>query len=263
MGYTKVIRYSNRVEVFQFEKDVRLTPRKKRILDPLPTSQGILPDGKDDKVEQRKIRKKENTRRAVLAFNRLVSSNLGSTDVPILITLTYAKIEHAQDVSISRKDFNIFARSLRDTFNDQIRYICVSEFQKRGAIHFHALFWGLPESLVREERHTRRIAKIWGRGFVDLVQTDGNIKIAGYLSKYLAKSFEDQRLDNKKAYITSRNLKRPIFDRNTIIEPYYYGYNGTNLSTALSLKDKTFMTKWLGKCRYRLFELIETDERSN
>src|SRR5690606_27837965 len=99
--------------------------------------------------------------------------------------------------------------ALRNKFGKAFSYIAVSEFQKRGAIHFHALFWGLPAEVFSQERQTRTIALIWKQGFVYMKETDGNDKLSSYLAKYMVKTFTDPRLKNKKAYLASRNIKRP------------------------------------------------------
>jgi hypothetical protein len=76
--------------------------------------------------------------------------------------------------------------------------VAVSEFQKRGAIHFHALVWGIPPSVVKAERHTRLVASIWGQGFTDMIETDGNSRLASYFAKYMKKAYLDPRMLKKK-----------------------------------------------------------------
>lgn len=253
MGYTKVISYSNKVEIFEFENDYKPVKRKKKIAKATYGDIDIDVLGRDRKKQFQSTRTKENARRTVLVFRRLVASNLADNDRPVLITFTYS--ENITEIRQARADFQHFVRAFTNKLQADIRFICVPEFQKRGAIHFHALFWGVSPEMVARERQTRFIARLWRKGYIDIVQTDGHQKISTYLSKYMAKAFTDKRLSGKRAYTCSRNLKRPIVDKNTIIEPYYYGYNGINLSTALNLQDRTYMTQYLGKCRYRLFEI--------
>ena len=52
------------------------------------------------------------------------------------ITLTYA--ENVQDIDKGYKDFKTWVRQIRRKMPD-FQYLCVPEFQKRGAIHFHAI----------------------------------------------------------------------------------------------------------------------------
>jgi len=256
MGYAKVIHYGNYVETYDYEGNIRNNGRKKRANEMSGNSEDISAGRKDiaESSQQKEDRRKDNARRSVLAFKRLVAANLGEFNKPILLSLTYA--ENIESIEQGHEDFNAFARNIRHRFGPQIRYICVAEWQKRGAIHFHTLLWGLSTSLVETERSTRLFASLWKQGFIDLVQTDGSQKIASYLSKYMAKAFLDPRLRGKKAYIASRNILRPVIDKNTLLLPYFYGYKGIDLSTAITLHEKEYETLWLGKGRYKLYQLI-------
>ncbi|HEV7423767.1 MAG TPA: hypothetical protein VGO21_01100, partial [Candidatus Paceibacterota bacterium] len=130
--------------------------------------------------------------------------------------------------------------------------ICVPEFQKRGAVHFHALFWGLPEEIFLQERKTRMLAGFWAKGFVYLKETDGNEKLSFYLSKYMAKAFIDPRLKNQKCYVASRNIQRPkVIVGASPLWPILEDYG----ITGEPLVDREYDTKYLGKGRYRLFKI--------
>jgi len=250
MGYVKVITYSNYIETYEYERSLPSRVQKYKGSDEFRSAQKSRADiGKQ--VEQKKVRQRGNARRSVLAFKRLVSANLGGFQHPVFLTLTYA--ENQTDLRKARKDFHSFSTYVGDRFGKQVRYVCVPEFQFRGAVHFHTIFWGLPEGITRFERENRILAGMWGRGYVDVQQTDGNQKIAGYLSKYMQKAFEDDRLAGMRAWTCSKNMVRPVIDKNTMIEPYYWGYKGIDLSTLLPLHQKEFNTLWLGKGRYRLF----------
>jgi len=253
MGYTKVISYSNLIEVYEYEGNIRHNGRKRGDSTSSIDSKDIRVrrDDVPQQEKQTKVRTKENARRSVLAFKRLVSANLSESDKPVFLTLTYA--ENLTDLKLARKDFNSFTTNVQYRFGKQIRFVCVPEFQKRVAVHFHTLFWGLAIEVVRNERDTRFLANMWGKGFVDLKETDGHKKIAGYCAKYMQKSFLDERLAGMRAWTCSRNMKKPFIDKNTLILPYYYGYHGIDLSTAQVLHESEYLTQWLGKGRYRLF----------
>jgi len=222
MGYTKTISYSNVIEIHEYEKDIRHSGRKGRRLSISSASARLGQVGEDMLIEGKQKPKKRpaNARRSSVVFRRLVSANLDQSDPPLLISLTYA--ENIESLDQGHRDFNTFARAVRDQFGNDAKYIAVPEFQRRGAVHFHALFWGLPtKELASTERNTRLFQSLWGKGFVDLVATDGDHKIAGYLSKYMAKAFLDERLYGKKAYIASRNIKRPVVDKNAFLFPLF------------------------------------------
>jgi hypothetical protein len=134
--------------------------------------------------------------------------------------------------------------------------VLVPEFQKRGAVHFHALYWGLPEALFRKERETRTLSRLWGHGFVFLKETDGHEKLAFYLAKYFTKAYQDPRLRNQKSYVASRNVKRPIVQKGPFIMSMVLDEYGV---TEEPLVDRTYTTKWLGEGRYRLFQLTDVE----
>jgi len=98
-----------------------------------------------------------------------------------------------------RKLLRIFHQNLRYKFGSGFSYIATPEFGTKSTrrLHYHVLYFNLP-SEINKERSTRILAKIWGNGFVDLIQTDGNAKLSGYLSKYMGKTFLDSRLSKKK-----------------------------------------------------------------
>ena len=127
----------------------------------------------------------------------------------------------------------------------------VPEFQKRGAVHFHCLFWGLPHDIFLKEKKDRTIAKIWEHGFVDIIKTDGHGKLSSYLAKYMAKAFVDKHLKNQKAYVSSRNICRPVVDKNAIASFYLYQHTK---ETDLPILDNSYKTKWTGQCRHRWFK---------
>lgn len=252
MGYSKVIKYSNTVEIYQYENDLPSVTKQTRAIQTARRNENISLH-RENSVEFKKSyegKRRSSARLAQVAFRRLVSANLGESENPVFVSLTYAK--SVEDISVGHKDFNAFARNVRNQFGEHIRYVAVSEFQKRGSIHFHALFWGLPAGVVDTERDTRLVAGLWKQGFVDLKLTDGDEKIAGYMAKYMSKAFVDSRLYGKKAYIASRNILRPYVEKRAVVISHVYEHG---LSTVEPLQDSTYLTLWLGECRYRLFKL--------
>jgi len=251
MGYVKAIIYGQTLELYTYAKDIRPTGGKRR---PTQSRIGLSNVGDDGKPQKHfdAQKRRDNANRAGMAFRRLVSANLGQSSPPLLVTCTYA--QNQEDLRIGYKDFHAFIRAMRVTCGSEFRYIVVPEFQKRGALHFHTLFWGLPENLAKEERTTRMVATLWGRGFVDVYLTDGNEKISTYLAKYMSKSYCDIRLAGWRAYRASRNILRPRIERNLgglAFVSEVYGIGGDNPPC----EDKEYATQWLGKGRYRRYQI--------
>lgn len=255
MGYNKIISYGNTLEVYEYEKDiVRLVGRTRRNDEDNDVHVGVGASRENSlsktDSENEVGKRSDNARRASMAFRRLVASNLGGSTLPILVTLTYR--DNFTDLAAAYKHFTAFIQALRHRFGKDFSYTLVPEFQKRGAVHFHALFWGLPEELFLRERETRTLSEIWGKGFVFLKPTDGNEKLAFYLAKYFTKAFLDPRLKNQKSYVTSRNIKRPLEQKGPFYMPEVLEQFG---ATDEPLVDRTYHTKWLGEGRFRLFKI--------
>lgn len=249
MGYVKIISYSNTLEIYEYEKDVVVLGGRNQNSTPDFDPDDVDTCGKDTLQERQLGKRSDNARRAALAFKRIVAANLGDATRPLLVTLTYK--DNFTDLKRAYRHYSTFVQALRHRLGRDFRYICVPEFQKRGAVHFHALFWGLPEELFLLERKTRTLAGLWGKGFVYLKETDGNEKLSHYLTKYMAKAFIDPRLKNQKCYTASRNVKRPLVQTGSFNVPIVleeYGVTGD------PVVDREYLTNWLGKGRYRIFK---------
>lgn len=251
MGYNKVIVIAEHsLEIFQYEKEFIPRPRNVRPYQDVLSSSLLAVGGENTSQQIKAGKRRDNARRARVAFGRLVRANLRGMENPILFTFTYR--ENETSLSKCYRDFSSFIQALRYRFSKTFRYICVPEFQKRGAVHFHALFWGLPSSLVFSERQTRFFASIWGLGFIFLKETDGHARLSHYLAKYMSKAYLDPRLFNQKAYVASRNIFRPQIYSNVPVWPFLDDYG---LVSSLPLQEKEYSTKYLGKGRYRSFNL--------
>ncbi len=250
MGYKKLVVFGNNAELYEYEKDLGIHRggRKHATHTPVPS---VATDGEALLQEERRLGKRQDSaKRASVAFKRLVLSNLDGTENPLLITLTHA--ENLTDLTSGYKHYTAFIQALRYKFGKTFKYICVPEFQKRGSVHFHALFWGLPVGIFLSERKTRFLAGLWGQGYVFLKETDGHEKLSSYLVKYMAKAFLAPELKNQKAFVASRNCKRPVsiggIDAISWVLDDYLG------ADAIAYREQTYDTQYLGKCRNRSYE---------
>lgn len=127
-------------------------------------------------------------------------------------TLTFA--ENITDLTIANKHFNSFIQAVKHHY-PQFMYLCVPEFQKRGAVHYH-LMTNLTtnEQLVIEKQKGKKNMfniKQWKHGFTsvfDLNLTDEKFSVAAYMTKYFWKDV-DSRLFGRKKILASKNLKKP------------------------------------------------------
>lgn len=170
--------------------------------------------GEREKTEEEKkdIRKRANYRARNNVYN-LISTNAwfwkkedNSMYLPTFLTLTYK--ENITDIKEANYLHSKFIKRLNyhtyGTKKMQLKYLSVIEFQKRGAIHYHIIFFNLPFI------HKTEISEIWDQGFILIKKIDDKQNVAGYLTKYMSKGNNDIRLDKKKRYMCSRKLLRPI-----------------------------------------------------
>lgn len=151
---------------------------------------------------------------------RYVACNINKhgSFMPVFLTLTYAKNE--QNRKKANHDFNLFNKRLNYNLNHKLKYICVPEFQKRGAIHYHVIYFNLP--YVKAET----LGEIWTHGSIDVKGLKSVNNISAYISKYISKDLIDDRHKGHRLLITSRGLIKPTIlynhqiDKNKIIDDY-------------------------------------------
>lgn len=240
MGYTKIVRSGDLVEVYRYGKNLPIHRGRRGTIN------------RDKRNRLPKQRREDSFRRAKVSFRRIVRANLGGNERPTLLTLTmYQKLSYPASVRI----FTDFVTRLRKREGAGFRYIAVPEFQKRGAVHWHVLIFGLDDDFAKAERESRYISRLWLHGFVDCVLTDGSPKLAGYLAKYMSKAMRDIRLGSKKAYYASRNIMRPMSVSGHTVSDYIEEIVGVD---NYSLHQHEFDTQWLGRCVYQQYQVDNT-----
>lgn len=239
--YHRVLDSGNILEIWSYEKAPRPHAKPRKRIQKEASSLG-------DRIASR--RRKDNIRRTRQRFVKLVSINCARAGVPALLTLTMRSIV---PIETSSKFFAAFFDTLKRTYKIDIEYIGVPEFQKRGAVHYHVLVWGLSEELIYGERASRFLGNIWARGFLDCVPTDGSPKLAGYLSKYMSKAMHDDRLGGKRAFLASRGIMRPVLYKSPLIVAHAREVLGVDIEL---LTEKKFSTEWLGECHYKRYKTI-------
>lgn len=261
--------YADIVEVVKYESNPLVYKRRRRRTpdeDEGGTTLALIPfDGEaaSAPIKQAKVRDENTARRSVLAFRKLCIANLDRFGNPIWASFTYA--ENMDSLARARQDWAAFVKRAEYRFGPEFRFIAVTEFQKRGAVHYHAFLWGLPANTVEEERRSRVVATLWGHGFVDLVNTDGSPKMATYMSKYATKNFMDIRFAGRRLYSASKNIVRPVVDRGAILAMYNGDVPGyPDLSTGVVVHESEYDTISMGRAIYKKYKLLKAyDADSN
>lgn len=220
-----VVLSGNVVELYEYEKS------------PIPKKKVIKTRSRRVEVKGRP-RALRNVKRAKVQFRRLVRATL-DIGKPAFVTLTMADIS---DIGQAYRDFSLFGGRMRKVFGSSVAWIAVPEYQARGAVHFHALIWGLPRDVIFNEspfesyignrrgralvnfisfceEHgydphlasgSRALQSLWRRGWCDISPTDGSPKLASYLAKYMLKEMRRTGSGGRKCYLSSRNVVRPV-----------------------------------------------------
>jgi hypothetical protein len=152
--------------------------------------------------------------RSRTTLKRLVNMNAGKWYdferkrwfLPQFVTLTFAS--NQVDVKAANYEYLLFIKKLNTAFGFKratLKYSAVIEFQDRGSIHYHVIFYNLPYI----EHHIRFLKQVWSWGNVMPKSLYNIADIGNYLTKYMQKGFDDARLFNKKRYWNSRKLLKP------------------------------------------------------
>ena len=136
---------------------------------------------------------------------RIIDCNFDSKTKFLTLTFKENKIEISETNVIFKKFIKRLNYHLFQTKKQRIKYLATWEKQKRGAIHYHIIFFDFPyiEKLKLQE--------MWGQGFIKInkVDVDSKDNRGRYVSKYFSKDL-DLKEHKKKAFFRSQNLRKPI-----------------------------------------------------
>ena len=199
--YEKVIVTNNIIEVYTYEK---LNIKDKKL------------SSKNLEVHQYKLTDLENYKRSQKrrreTIRRLVCTNF-KNDSSKFLTLTFK--DDIRDVKKANKEFKKFIQRLnyfiqKKDLNFKLKYVAVVEFQDKnrdGVVHYHIIcnLPYIPKKFIEDT---------WGRGFIKINRIDKVDNLGAYVTKYMNKDIDDDRLMGLKAYNCSKNLDRPVEFKN-------------------------------------------------
>jgi len=235
----------------QYEKDFAVGPnpyaRNKRPRDP----------NKPKTFRRYIIRKAKQTVVDLINTNcnAYINPKTKKSFAPTFATFTFA--QNLQDIPQAKKLFRDFIRRLSRNITDDasqqsyLQYLGVIEFQRRGAIHFHVVFFNLPyiwNGLLQE---------IWSHGYTDIRLIEDIQNIGAYIAKYIGKDMGDPRLYDQPSYFRSRGLKEPLKVYGATIPDYLIA----NLPLEAMTQQKcNFPTGYLGNADQMTFDLRDFPE---
>ena len=240
----KVVKSGNIIEVYQYEKGI------------FTGGGGNMGGraGNGNTTEEEKEKNRELVlMRARRDLRRIVNANINQYGVfSKFVTLTFA--ENVKDIDIANKEFRQFIKRLNyRVFGrkcSELKYSAVIEFQGRGAVHYHVIFYNLDytESSILQE--------VWGNGFIKINKIDDIDNVGAYICKYLTKINSDSRLKGRKCYFNSRGLKKPV-------QVYLDDDELEDIKKTLPEEARTykseFENEYVGKIEYEQYNL----ERNN
>ena len=160
--------------------------------------------------------RERSLKRAKANLRRLINANVGQYGKEFtakFLTLTFR--DNVQDIKQANYEFTKFIQRLNylvfGTKKANLKYTCVVEFQKRGAIHYHVILYNMPFT-----KH-KIIEEIWSNGFIKINKIDDIDNVGAYVAEYLGQAekgqghdVEDDRLKGKKSYFSSKGLFKPV-----------------------------------------------------
>ncbi len=189
-----------------------------------------------------KVRRGFSISRARQRIRRLISANTGQYGCKdLFITFTFA--DNISELKEANAFWTAFIKRLKYHLGFNPAYVAVVEFQKRGAVHYHAVFFNIPFI----ENIKEKWAEIWSHGFINIKSVRKINSIGAYVSKYLQKGVVDARLFNEKCYFTSRGLYKPITVRELPID---IDFGGEEIKYELQ-EEHEYYSEWTGRIIYK------------
>ena len=151
------------------------------------------------------IIRKDNAMRSKLSLERLIKAN--DLEFKSFITLTFA--DNVTSIDKANEIFNIWRTRIKKILPN-FKYVCVPEYQKRGAVHYHIVSNIKINSLLlplQKNESSKYDVLYWNSGFTSAFPIE-DINVVSYMSKYMTKDM-DNRLYGRKRYFYSKNLYIP------------------------------------------------------
>jgi hypothetical protein len=246
-GKRKIVVSNKIIEVYKYDNYFHYGERIKN-----PNEKGLknIPKKKENKLESRQLsnfRSKRNLKRLINSNAGIYKKKTGDFSPPVFLTITFA--ENITDVQQANKEFTNFLKRLNywvwKVKKNKLKYAGVIEFQKRGAVHYHVVFFNLKYITQKE------IADIWSNGFIKINKVKNIFNLGSYVCKYMSKNLDDKRLCGKKAYFTSKQLEKPveIMEKNAVEAMFVY------LENFKPVFEKNLESEFMGKFKYSIYNL--------
>lgn len=246
-GKKKIVVSNKIVEVYEYDNYFQYG---ERIKNPNEKGKNNIPKPKENKLESRQLsnlRSKRNLKRLINSNTGIYQKKNGELFPPVFLTLTFA--ENITNVQQANKEYTNFLKRLNyrvwKAKKNKLKYAGVIQFQDRGAVHYHIVFFNL-KFIDKED-----IAKIWSHGTIKVNEIKNISDLGSYVCRYMSKDLDDSRLCGKKAYFASRGLEKPIelMEKNAVETMLEY------LKNFKSVFEKDYESEFMGKYKYSIYNL--------
>lgn len=194
----------------------------------------VLSTGEIKEYKQNKTKQKDSIYKTMERLRGIIRCNITGAKNELFITLTYD--ENMRDKERLYNDYEKFYKRLKRRFPEcEFLYISVAEPQDRGAWHFHVLLKDLKHKNLYITNKT--IRELWKQGWTKTERIKSK-EPSEYFMTYFQNdephSWEkkNKRTEKKKRkhdrlkyypqgfnfYRTSRNIKRPVIEKNIPLE---------------------------------------------
>lgn len=210
------------------------------------------------------VRTKTSLYRAKSHLKWLINANAwewfdekkGKVFIPIFLTLTFK--DNVRDIKLANREYSKFIQRFNYEMGykkSYLKYSVAIQFQDRGAVHYHMVFFNLP--YVKDLKN--KLLKIWGKGFTNFRKIKNVRNVGNYMTKYMAKDVNDKRLYGQKCYFGSRGLKKPFVSNDKKLIDFIYALGF--LPDSGKVFDKTFKSDFCETINSREYDLTKEQEK--
>lgn len=157
----------------------------------------------ENRNKTKESQERVNLRQDIRKLTLLLNENFGYGDHHL--TFTYAPAQRPDTMEEAKEDLRKVVRKIRGCYKKAgkgLRYIAVTEYGKKGALHHHIV--------LNNEVSTREIQDIWGKGWCDFKPLDKSGEYSRLAAYLLKKKKNWKELGGKgRYYRRSKNLIMP------------------------------------------------------
>ena len=194
----------------------------------------VLSTGEVKEYKYNEQKQKDSLYKTMERLRGLIRCNITGDKSELFITLTYK--ENMKDRERLHKDYKKFYGRLKYRFPDkEFLYIAVAEPQERGAWHLHILLKDLKNKILYLDN--KIITELWGHGRTETERIKAREPSEYFMTYFQNDEPHDWEKKSKRAekkkrkhdrlkyypkgfnfYRTSRNVKRPVIEKNVSLE---------------------------------------------